>query len=160
MGQGRCHGVNYLKIKILTMKKLELNLIYIVIFWLSCSCGSSPIDIKQRTLLKISITDKTLLHYYMNNAKIKDTTISDANTLAECKLHLDGMKEVNGISQKKNVGYYELKLYYSDKSIQTLDLLYTVYDGVVICDNLNNREYRNESMEQFISHIFRKQPFR
>jgi len=96
----------------------------------------------------------------MNNAKVRDTTILDRQVIGQCQSLVAGMKEVQGISGKKNVGYYEIKLFFSENNFRSLDLVYSVYDGVVIYDDKLGKQYRSEQLEQFISYIFRKQPFR
>jgi hypothetical protein len=93
--------------------------------------------------------------------KTQNKYIADSVTINEpskmdliCK-ELNNLKEVHNASINANFGFYELIATLDDGSKYNVNIIYTVYDGVIIRDE-GGKYYKNDNLESGILGFFQK----
>jgi len=66
------------------------------------------------------------------------------------------MKEVFDTNVQSNRGFYELRVFYKNGADETIDVTYTVFDGVVICNENTNKRYKNNEMDHLMLYYLRE----
>jgi hypothetical protein len=56
---------------------------------------------------------------------------------------------------RANFGFYELDINYSNHEKHEIDVVYTMYNGVVISD-MDRKKYKNDGLENLILYYFQK----
>jgi hypothetical protein len=118
------------------------------------SCNTTPQNKTALKISKIKITDRTLVNYYRNGRKNKDTVITDSNKVEEFQTQLNSMKAIETVEVKSNFGFFEINIFFSNNTKRDLGLIYTKYDGIIIYDYNTNKEYKNNDLEALIAPYF------
>jgi hypothetical protein len=79
--------------------------------------------------------------------------ITDSDKLSSFRDELNAMQSVSGLNMKYSYGYYDLEIFYQDGSKQNLNVFFTVYDGVIIDDPKNGKNYKNNKIEESLTPI-------
>ena len=112
--------------------------------------------IKSEDVNKIQIENKT------QNRLIPDKiTVSDLFSIKRIVLGINSMQPIkdSSIKLRNQFGDYEMKVELKDNSIKRFDIIYTVYNGVIIaeCNSLwqpYDNLYKNDKLEWVILALF------
>ena len=96
---------------------------------------------------KIIIYDKT--EKKSNPGKLE---ITDKNKIKKICYETSRLEEIRNISVKANFGYYQMEFVATNNETYNADVIYTVYNGVII--EINNKTYKNDALESLILYYF------
>jgi hypothetical protein len=136
--------------------KLKLIHLSIVFYLFTCSCEAQrehPSIIDSSKVNKITIANKVYCSHreYVR----KNVTISDRKQINYILGALNNSKFINqsDVRLNTNYGFFEIELYEEDKEY-SYDILYTIYDGVVIVSMQNGDCFKNDHLEILIHKFF------
>ena len=101
----------------------------------------------ENQIKKIVIYDKTNRSVNLNKIEIVET-----KKIRKICDEIRRLEEVGSISTKANFGYYQVECITIKHETFNLDVVYTVYKGVVI--DMNNKTYKNDALESLILYYF------
>ncbi len=116
----------------------------------NCKSAANNTIGQNDTIVKIQIINRTPNHYIKS-----DTVITIHDDLAEFSHQFKMMKEAFNTNIQSNFGFYELKVFYKNGDKDTIDVIYTVFDGLVIADENTARRYKNNDMDNLMLYYLR-----
>jgi hypothetical protein len=131
----------------------KINIIISVLFCqLLFGCSDSikdrlTIPGSENQIKKVVIYDKTNRKVNLNKIEMVDK-----DKIRKICDEIRGLEEVSNISTKAHFGYYQVELTTVKDETFSLDVVYTIYNGVVI--EMNNKTYKNDDLESLILHYF------
>lgn len=133
------------------------NIIYCFLSILLISCtgdSKEKITVDITEVREITIINK--LHALGFDSKEKEIVIDDKEKINEIINTLKkSVKLNNRANSKMNYGFFSLYILDSENETHYFDMLYTVYDGVIIIDlNGSGDQFKNEQLEVLISSYF------
>jgi hypothetical protein len=131
-----------------TNKSLR-GVIFLAIFSINCE-GNSNLSQQAQPIDSIKIVNRTPIRYNKN-----DTTIKDANNINRITDQLHRMTKTSNANLKASRGYYELILFYKNGKKEDLGIIYTIYNGIIITNDNDNTEFKNDALEQMMWEFFK-----
>ncbi|MBW4890055.1 hypothetical protein KXQ82_10025 [Mucilaginibacter sp. HMF5004] len=128
------------------MKDKISMILFLCVFFLKCTWGTS-VDHQNKFS---NITEIKIINRTTNKFVKRDTTLTKHDDLEKIVGQLKQMKGVPNVNGKKNFGFFELVLSYSDQKSDTFEVVYTAYDGVIIFDENKNLSYKNDELEDLM----------
>ena len=136
----------------------KLAILFLSLMCINCKSNSnSKIGILK--VNKIQIVDKTNLSPNFGTVVITDSNIIQSIINETNKLtpyndtnYLMGKKQP---AVKNSFGFFEVHFYSNNKETEVFQIVYTVYDGIIITKN-NNELYKNDALELYIKNIVSK----
>jgi hypothetical protein len=117
---------------------------------LSCNSSLKPEDSAQIfDWSKIKIVNHTPNHYIKKELII--TTLKDIKRITD---QLKLLKPIAHVNLKSSKGLFEVILSKKDNEVNTFEVVYTTYDGVIIVNEDNNKTYKNDQLEQIVMELF------
>jgi hypothetical protein len=134
---------------------MKISHILIIIFgaitFLACNFSGNKANAQPDTIVKIKIINGTPNHYIKS-----DTSITNPDDIAQFSQQFKRMKEVFDTNIQYNHGSYEIEVFYKNGNKNTIDVIYTVFDGVVIADENTSKRYKNNEMDNLMLFYLRK----
>jgi hypothetical protein len=124
------------------MKIIKLIVLSSILF---CSCTEKKVSQAEcEGITELVIVNKT------ENKRIADSSrVTDKRMINEfCKL-LMGKTAVPNPKVKANFGYFEVILIKDSDPLGSIDIIYTIYDGVIIRD-INGDYFKQDGFVEFI----------
>lgn len=90
----------------------------------------------------LKIVNHTPNHYIKNSI-----ATNNSSDIQDIKGQLNSLESVQNMNLKANKGLYELILFNKGTEVETWDVIYTTYDGVVISNEKTNKQYKNDKLE-------------
>jgi hypothetical protein len=128
------------------MKALSIISTCVLVFCLACQSRTSKTNENQYEQFdSVKIVNHTPNHYIKHSI-----SINYSSDIQDIKSQLDLLNPVQDMNLKANQGLYELILFNKGEEVETWDVTYTTYDGVVITNENTNRQYKNNKLEMLL----------
>ena len=101
-----------------------------------------------KDIKSIKVLNKTQNKFIPGSINITDTA-----AILKIVEQVKKMKEFKIDNVKANFGFYELDFTYENQKNYEIDVIYTIYEGVVIRD-LDGKTYKNDGLETLILYYF------
>ena len=123
-----------------------MKAIYYLLSFIFISCNNEVRIAPEKRNNQIS---KLIIYNKSTNKYIADTSIiENLKIISEFDQLLNRRVKGSNFNVKNSFGYYQIKICSSDTNCQNLDLIYTVYDGVVI--RYEGTYFKQDELERFI----------
>ena len=129
--------------------KILHGLIFLAIFSISCDAKLNS-NQQSRSIDSIKIVNRTPRRFNKN-----DTTIKDANNINGITYQLQQMTKTSNANVKASRGFYELVLFHKDGKKEEFGIVYTTYNGIIICNDNDNTEFKNDTLEHMMWQFFK-----
>jgi hypothetical protein len=136
------------------MKVIKFFISVILVIPILLSCGASVKE--EISSAKCPDMKSIVVYNKTQNKYIADSIlINEPNKIKELCNELKSLKEVSNVSVQANFGFYELIATLANGSKYNLNIIYTVYDGVVARDE-SGKSYKNNNLESTVLGWFLK----
>lgn len=129
------------------------NIIFSLLI-ISISCNSPDVKSGASEISKIELQDRTFVDYYVNKKFTREVVVTDLSKIEDIKTQIDLMKKVPEGGTRRSFGYYGIILYLKNGDRKIYDIVYTVYDGVIINEEGTENKYKNNELEHLIDAYF------
>jgi len=130
---------------------LSLIILFGGIVSLNCNLSGNNSTSQSDTIVKIKIINRT-----SNNYVKSDTVLTNQGDLAEITGQFKLMKEVFNTNTKYHFGFYEVKVFHKNGNVDNIDIIYTVFDGVVIANENTGKYYKNNQLDSTMLYYLRE----
>ncbi len=122
-------------------------LLYFIPFLFGCNSSNSQTDSSLELPKQIKIIDKTVSYF-------SDTLIiSDSMFIKEYCDEIKKMRVEKNANLKANKGFFEVRLYYKNKSEDEYAIIETTYDGIIIMHSYGSDAgilYKNDKLHSML----------
>ncbi len=131
------------------MKNIKLA-IFLIWGLSNISCNFSSTNISQGTV-KPNIVKAIIVDHVPNTHNAGRLIVTNNEDLEAIGNEIKLVKEIQDtIELKNNFGFYELTVYYVDGKESHIDIIYTVYNGVIINSEDTHKCYKNDRFEGLV----------
>ncbi len=116
---------------------------------LGCDSSSNKLKWEKKYAFdKVKIINHTANHYIK-----KEVVVTKLSAIDLIKKQFKLLKPINNVNLKSNQGLYEIILFNTDSSKNTLDIVFTTYDGVVVFNEDTNQAFKNNGLEELVTNF-------
>jgi len=97
---------------------------------------------------KTDIVAIKIVNHTENKYIKRDTVLTEQKDIASINEQLNKLTPFKNVNGKKEMGYFGLTLVFVDKNELKYDVVYTVYDGVIVYNENSNQTYKDDKLEE------------
>lgn len=124
------------------------------LFLLLFSCMNK----NQNASNSMNIVNVEVVNYSKNDNIIDKYKITDNAEISKIEVELNRLKQMSDTPNlRASLGYIDLILNYKNNSHKQYEIIYTIYDGVIIQGSSNgylmDRSFKNNKLEMLVVHL-------
>ncbi|HLY71359.1 MAG TPA: hypothetical protein VKR53_16610 [Puia sp.] len=106
----------------------------------------------------MNIVNVEVVNYSKNDNIIDKYKITDNAEISKIEVELNRLKQMSDTPNlRASLGYIDLILNYKNNSHKQYEIIYTIYDGVIIQGSSNgylmDRSFKNNKLEMLVVHL-------